>query len=377
MTRQRCATVTGVNVAVIGLGLIGGSLVRRLAAGGHRVVGFDADPATRATARTAAARAEPGARWQVAGTIRDAIAQAELTVLAVPLPALPSVLPALRGYGGLVTDVTSVKIPVRDAIDGPAADGIPDKAAADRTPNNMAADGIPDKAAADRGPAGQGLRFVGGHPMAGRETSGFGASDPALFDGCAWVLCLEEDTDLGDWLLLAGLVTELGARVVPATAAEHDRAVAAASHVPHLLAAALTVAVAGDPLAAALAAGSFRDGTRVAATRPDLVAAMCGGNAAAVGPALDAVLDALAQARAALDAADPIDALRSWLAPGSAARLAWPPRGGTPVRLPAQSDALLRLGRSGGWVTRVADDRRTVTAVTPAPRDPVGSPAAR
>jgi prephenate dehydrogenase len=365
MTRQRCATVTGVNVAVIGLGLIGGSLVRRLAAGGHRVVGFDADPATRATARTAAARAEPGARWQVAGTIRDAIAQAELTVLAVPLPALPAVLPALRGYGGLVTDVTSVKIPVRDAIDGPAADGIPDKAAADRTPNNMAADGIPDKAAADRGPAGQGLRFVGGHPMAGRETSGFGASDPALFDGCAWVLCLEEDTDLGDWLHLAGLVTELGARVVPATAAEHDRAVAAASHVPHLLAAALTVAVAGDPLAAALAAGSFRDGTRVAGTRPELIAAMCGGNAPAVGPALDRVRATLDELRAALDEPDPVAALRPLLAPASAARAAWPPAPGEPAELPARRDVLLRLGRVGGWITGVDAERRNVVAMRP------------
>jgi prephenate dehydrogenase len=177
-----------VNVAVIGLGLIGGSLLRALAAGGHRIVGFDADPATRATARTAAARAEPDARWQVAGTIRDAIAEADLVVLAVPLPALPAVLPGLRGYAGLVTDVTSVKVPVREASGD--------------------------------------LRYVGGHPMAGKETSGFAASDPRLFDGCAWVLCLEDDTDAGDWLTLAELITGLGARVVPATATEHDRAVA-------------------------------------------------------------------------------------------------------------------------------------------------------
>ena len=264
MRTARCATVTGVDVAVIGLGLIGGSVLRTLAAGGHRVVGFDADPATRATARTAAARAATGARWQVAGTVGDAVAGTRLTVVAVPLPALPPVLAALRGYDGLVTDVTSVKTPVRDAA--------------------------------------RGLRFVGGHPMAGKETSGFAAADPRLFDGCAWVLCLEDDTDLGDWLELAALVTGLGARVVPATAAEHDRAVAAASHAPHLLAAALTTAVAADPLAAALAAGSFRDGTRVAGTRPELIAAMCGGNAAAVGPALDAIRATLDDLRAALDA---------------------------------------------------------------------------
>ena len=74
------------------------------------------------------------------------------------------------------------------------------------------------------------------------------AADPALFDGCAWVLCLEPgETDLADWLTLAGLLTTLGARVVPTTAAEHDRAVAAVSHVPHLLAAALAAHAAGDP----------------------------------------------------------------------------------------------------------------------------------
>jgi prephenate dehydrogenase len=170
---------------------------------------------------------------------------------------------------------------------------------------------------------------------------------------------------LPDWLDLATLDTGLGARVVPATAEEHDRAVAAVSHVPHLLAAALA-ASATDPLAAALAAGSFRDGTRVAAARPELVAAMCGGNAAAVGPALDVVLDALAKARAALDTADPIRELTTWLRPGAATRGAWPPKPGATLDLPARSDALLRLGRAGGWVTAVAPDRRSVTAVRPA-----------
>jgi prephenate dehydrogenase len=317
-----------VDVAVIGLGLIGGSLLQALAAHGHRMVGFDADPATRATARTAAARAVAGARWQVAGTVRDAVAQAELVVLAVPLPALPGVLAELTGYDGLITDVTSVKGPVRDLAVA--------------------------------------HRFVGGHPMAGKETSGFRAADPALFDGCAWVLCLEPGhTDVADWLALAELVTSLGARVVPATADEHDAAVAGVSHVPHLLAAALTTAVADDPLAAALAAGSFRDGTRVAATRPELIAAMCGGNAVAVGAALDAVLKTLADLRAALTESDPVAALRPLLAPASAARAGWPPVPGEQTELPVRADVLLRLGRVGGWVTAVDTPRRKVVAMRP------------
>jgi prephenate dehydrogenase len=319
---------SGVNVAVIGLGLIGGSVLQALAARAHRTVGFDADPATRATARTAAARAATGTRWQVAGTIHDAINEADLVVLAVPLPAVPAVLREMAGYSGLITDVTSVKGAVRD-LTGDFA-------------------------------------FVGGHPMAGRETSGFRSADPALFAGCAWVLCLEPDrTSLPDWLTLAELFTGLGARVVPTTADEHDRAVAAVSHVPHLLAAALATAVADDPLAAALAAGSFRDGTRVAASRPELVAAMCGGNATAVGPALDGVQETVEDLRAALAAPDPVAALRPLLARASAARTAWPPAPGEQATLPARPDVLLRLGQVGGWVTAVDRQRREVVAMRP------------
>ena len=154
---------------------------------------------------------------------------------------------------------------------------------------------------------GGGLRlagYVGGHPMAGRETAGFAAGDPTLFHGCAWVLCLDEETNLDDWLALARLFTGLGARVVPTTAEDHDRVVAAVSHVPHLLAAALATVVS-DPLAGTLAAGSFRDGTRVAASAPELIAAMTGGNAGPVLDALDAVMDRLDEVRDALESDEP------------------------------------------------------------------------
>jgi prephenate dehydrogenase len=202
--------------------------------------------------------------------------------------------------------------------------------------------------------------------MAGRETSGFTSADPKLFDGCAWVLCLEEDdTSVQDWIGLAALLTDLGARVVPATAGEHDAAVASVSHVPHLLAAALAAHAASSPLAGTLGAGSYRDGTRVAASRPSLTAAMCGGNADAVRTALDAVLADLTAARSILDGHDPIAALVPWLEPGRTARAAWPPQPGEAAELPARTDVLLRLGRVGGWVTEVAPDRRTVTAIRP------------
>ena len=315
------------NVAFIGLGLIGGSLLRALSAAGHEVTGFDADPATRALAADAGHR--------VAGSVPEAAEGADVVALAVPLTALPEVLAGLSGHRGLITDVTSVKGPVLDL-------------------------------ARKHGLA----RFVGGHPMAGKETSGFAAADPALFAGCVWVLSLEPETPLDDWLALAALCTTLGARVVPATAAEHDRAVAQVSHVPHLLAAALARQLAGNPLAGALAAGSFRDGTRVAATRAELTAAMCGGNAIEVEHTLHAVLGDLHHLHDLLETPDPIEALIPPLAAASDLRRAWPPHPADGViEMPAEAGRLLALGRAGGWVTAVADDRRTVTTKAPeAPR---------
>jgi prephenate dehydrogenase len=326
-----------VNVAVIGMGLIGGSLLRALAASGHWVIGYDLDPSTRAMARTAAAQAPKDARWQVGASIADAVGTADLVVVATPLTAVAHVLDevASAGFTGLVTDVVSVKEPVRELV--------------------------------ARRLRGAGLRlagYVGGHPMAGKETAGFAATDPALFHGCAWVLCLDDETNLDDWLTLARLLTSLSARVVPTTAEEHDRAVAAVSHVPHLLAVALAAAIA-DPLNATLAAGSFRDGTRVAGSAPELIASMCGGNAGPVLDALDEVLSQLEDIRDGLESDDPIAAVRRWATPAHAARSVWPHGWGAPRQIPATPNHLLALGREGGWVTAVSSDGRTVTAARP------------
>jgi prephenate dehydrogenase len=306
-----------VKVAVVGLGLIGGSLLRALAAAGHEVTGYDADPATRELAGAA-------------GSIAEAVAGAELVALAVPLPVLPEIFAELAGHDGLITDVTSVKGPVRELA---AKHGI--------------------------------RRFVGGHPMAGKETSGFAAADRALFDGCAWVLCLEpHDTELTDWLTLAGLFTAMGARVVPVTAAEHDEAVAAVSHVPHLFATALAGQLIGNPLAATLAAGSFRDGTRVAATRAELIVAMCGGNAHAVHRVLTGLIADLEEMDRHL-MADPERFLTPIVAAAGERRRHWPARGEGPTAMAAGVDELLALGRAGGWVTTVAENSATVTTMRP------------
>jgi prephenate dehydrogenase len=325
---------------VVGLGLIGGSVLRALAGlATHEVAGYDADPAVRAMARTAAGQASPEERWRITASVRDVSDDADLVVIAVPFPGFAGIIDDLAngGYSGLITDVTSVKGPTREVI-------------ADRWRRS-----------------GEALAgYVGGHPMAGREVGGFAHADPALFRGCAWALAIEPDeTPLSDWLAVARLVTSLGARVVPVTADEHDRAVAAVSHVPHLLAAALVRAVADNPLALSLGAGSFHDSTRVAAAAPALNAAMCGANHVAVANALDAVFDQLDIAEESLGKPDPIAALRNWFTPAAETRTAWPPSPSAPLDLPAHPAVLLRLGRAGGWVTDVAADGTTVTGVRP------------
>jgi prephenate dehydrogenase len=278
-------------VSVVGLGQLGGSLAAALAAQGRDVSGWDVDPA----ARDAAAARGVRITRELAGIV----------VLAVPLPAMSTALDGLTvDPDATVTDLGSVKGPVLDTV------------------------------GATFGP-----RFVGGHPMCGTERSGHAATDPALFTGARWAVGLEVDTELPRWLRVTEVALAVGAEVVPVTAAEHDDAVAAISHVPHLLAAALAAAAAeAGPLAAALAAGSFRDGTRVAGSDPAFVTAMVEGNAGPATAALARVQQQLA---------------RPWpelVAAGHAAATRRPGR--RDVRVPLDRSALLAVGRAGGAVTR-------------------------
>ncbi len=304
--------MTSPSIAVLGLGLIGGSLLRRLT--DRDAIGFDADPSTRAAARDAG--------LQIAASAAEAVAGREVVVVAVPLPEMPKVFADLgtAAPGALLTDVAPVMAPVRA----------------------LAAERIPR------------LRLVTGHPMAGTERSGFGATDPGLFEGAAWPLCLEPETDLAGWLTIAGVLTGIGARVVPCTASGHDAAVALVSHLPHVLAAALATAAADDPLAQALAAGSFRDATRVAGTRPELTAAMCEANSGALVDALD---DAVRRITAARDLLADGRGLGELFATAHGMRSGWPPAPGVDVEFdPAADDVrerLLGLGASGGWVVAV------------------------
>ena len=197
-----------------------------------------------------------------------------LIVLAVPVPALSQMLGRIRDLAPdcPLTDVTSVKACVLQEVQS---------------------FGLLD-------------RFVGGHPMAGTAHSGWAAGHARMFVGAPWVVTVDDHVDPDVWTMVMDLALDCGAVVVPARSDEHDAAAATISHLPHLLAEALAVTAGEVPLAFALAAGSFRDGTRVAATAPDLVRAMCEANADQVLPVLERTLDLLGQTRDALAAKMPV-----------------------------------------------------------------------
>jgi prephenate dehydrogenase len=251
-------------VCVLGLGLIGGSLLRAATAAGREVFGYN-----RSVDGAHAARADGyDASTDLPAVLARAAQIGALIVLAVPMPALPNMLEYIAEHAPdcPLTDVISVKQAVRDAV----------------------------------GEAGLLARFVGGHPMTGTAHSGWAAGDGALFAGAPWVLSVDDHVDASVWATVMNLALDCGSFVVPARSDEHDAAAAAISHLPHLVAEALAVTAGEVPLAFALAAGSFRDGTRVAASPPDLVRAMCEANAADLLPLLDRAIDLLSQTRANL-----------------------------------------------------------------------------
>ena len=159
-----------------------------------------------------------------------------------------------------------------------------------------------------------GLRFVGGHPMAGRETSGFGAASPTLFVGRPWVVVPGDPADSAAIDRVEELARAVGAIPVRMNAAAHDAAVAMISHLPLLAAAALVEAAVGAPgapplaewpAAAALAASGWRDSTRLARGDPTMGAGIAATNATALAARLRAYREQLDAWLALLEARGP------------------------------------------------------------------------
>lgn len=211
-------------------------------------------------------------------TLKRAESCGALIVIGTPMTAVGAMLDAIGEHAPScgITDVVSVKSAV----------------------------------AAEVAKRGMERRFVGAHPMAGSAEAGWSATREGLFDGAPWVLTYDlaaAATDAGEevpeqWMTVfeqvGSLGATLGSQLIPSLSDHHDHSVARISHMPHLAAYAVAAAgEAGGPMAISLAAGSFRDGTRVAAAAPEMVMSWCENNAEPVLAALDDVIERLTSAR--------------------------------------------------------------------------------
>jgi len=253
-------TTTNRRATVVGLGLIGGSLCVALRERGWLVSGDDQDP-QRVT--------EALERGLISAVGIDA--ESQVTFVAVPVTAISlQVQRALDATSGIVTDVGSVKAVVTRTITDP--------------------------------------RFIGGHPMAGSELEGLDGADGELFTGAVWVLTPTPTTSDAAFATVANIVNDLGAEVVGLDPVRHDELVAIVSHVPHLTAATL-MGVAGSRATEhaallRLAAGGFRDMTRIASGHPAIWLDICAENRPAIISTLSALIDGLSDMRTAVDTGD-------------------------------------------------------------------------
>ena len=253
------ADSSSLRAQIVGTGLIGSSIGRGLRQRGWRVAGWDRDPARAARALALGALDE-------VGTDPHAL----VTFIATPAGAVAEEAARVLEGGGFVTDVAGIKGPIVAKVDHP--------------------------------------RFVGGHPMAGSEQEGVDGSDPDMFEGATWVLTPAANTDPKAFATVRSAVSALGANVVEVPAARHDDLVAMISHVPHLTAATLMNLAADTALEHAtllrLAAGGFRDMTRIAAGDPGIWPDLCVENRTGILDVLDRLLLALGEVRAIVAAGD-------------------------------------------------------------------------
>ncbi len=286
------------NICVVGVGLMGGSFAAACRALDPQpaVYGIDTDPNAIAQALElgvielgAVADSAEADAW-LAGDRLD------LVVLATPAHNVETWLARLGelGYSGLVTDLASTKSGVMRAA---------------------------------RKHLGSAASFIGGHPMVGSERSGVAAARADLFDGTFWLLTPGAETDPDAYGQLHALITSVGARVITVEPKAHDEAVAIISHVPHVAAAALCdVAWAhsgksGELLR--LAAGGFKDTTRIAAGSPELWTGILLDNAEAVSAGLRELRLSLGEFEAMVRAGDS-DAVTRWLGMAASVRRSLP-----------------------------------------------------
>lgn len=275
-------------LAVIGAGLVGGSLCLAARAAGVEHVGVtDRDPGVRTRGR------QLGLADQVHDTVQDTVADADLVVVAVPAEAVAEVVVAVAEAApshAVVTDVASLKTAITLEVE-----------------SRLRHLGRRHPALA---PGSALARYIGGHPMAGSERSGPEAADATLFQAATWVLTPTAASDDRALRTLSGFLRRIGARVLVLPPQRHDELVAVVSHLPQLVASALAELAAeqaettGEALLA-VAGGGFRDTTRIAASDPGLWSGILRGNRASV-------LEALAAYRRRLDELHEALATEDW-----------------------------------------------------------------
>ncbi|CAN5684597.1 prephenate dehydrogenase [soil metagenome] len=239
------------SLGIIGVGLIGGSIGLAARNAGLEVIGVDS-PEVLEEATSLGAIDCPSTLKEARG--------ADILVLATPISKVRDLLSQLSPTEALVTDAASTK------------------------------NAIVEEAGR------QDLRFVGGHPMAGSQLAGVANARPELFERARYFLTPTSETDPEDYREVAAFVRELGATPTAVDPEKHDLLMAALSHLPHLMAAAL-LKVASDisPEALSFAGPSFRDLTRVGASNPELWSDILSENAPALGEALGAFAGSMAQ----------------------------------------------------------------------------------
>jgi prephenate dehydrogenase len=261
-------------LALIGVGLIGGSFAAALRESGEvgHVVGFDLDPeALRKGLST-------GILDDAAGSLVEAVSGADLVVLAVPVGAMRAALAAMEPHlapGALVTDVGSTKASV-----------------------------IADARATLGGAL---RRFVPAHPIAGGERPGVEHADARLFRNRLAITTPVADTDPEALAAIERLWRRAGARLERLAPEEHDRIFAAVSHLPHVLAFALVEMIARSADADAKfahAGAGFRDFSRIAASSPQMWRDVCLANRVALADALDSYRSKLEDLQRAIENGD-------------------------------------------------------------------------
>ncbi len=278
-------------IAIIGLGLIGGSIGLSLKRDNWR----DAEIIGYARRReTGSLALKLGAVDKVELDLRKAVKDADIVIIAAPVLAIKDIFKQIAPVlsdGSIVTDTASTKVQVMQ----------------------WAEELLPSKTS-----------FVGGHPMAGKEISGIRAAKDDLFHNCIYCLAPLPQTKPAAVRIVKDMVNKLGAIPMIIEAEEHDRLVAGVSHLPLLLSVALVSATTKNPSwrqMSRLAASGYRDLTRLASGNPEVSAHICLSNQAAIVSWIDAFIDELQRLRSLI--ADGTDEIEEVLTLANEARQKW------------------------------------------------------